>query len=100
METLWRDMVAKDPGNVRAVMGLADAYALRGQCVEAIPYFERAQKLEPGDYKNTWQPRERLRLREPEWPRHGLVSQSSRAETDGGVLDPHRHAADEERAVR
>ncbi len=54
METLWRDVVAKDPGNVRAVMGLADAYALRGQCVEAIPYFERAQKLEPGDYKNTY----------------------------------------------
>ena len=54
MEALWRDVVSKEPRNTRALMGLADAYALRGQCGEAIPYFQRAERLEPSDYRNTY----------------------------------------------
>lgn len=42
METLWRDVVAKDSGNTRALMGLGSAYALEGKCAEAIPYLEVA----------------------------------------------------------
>ncbi len=54
MEALWEDAVSKDPNNTRALMGLADAYALRGRCGEAIPYFQRAEKLDPSDYRNTY----------------------------------------------
>jgi tetratricopeptide (TPR) repeat protein len=51
MDSLWRDAYSKSPDNPRALMGLADAYALGGRCAEAIPYFEKAAKLQPGDYK-------------------------------------------------
>ncbi len=54
MEALWQDVVSKEPRNARALMGLADAYALRGQCGEAIPYFVRAARLEPQDFRNMY----------------------------------------------
>ena len=54
MEALWQDVVSKEPKNTRALMGLADSFALRGRCGEAIPYFIRAEKLEPTDYRNTY----------------------------------------------
>ncbi|WP_180540159.1 tetratricopeptide repeat protein, partial [Nevskia soli] len=53
MESLWRDAVSKNPENARALMGLGDAYSLRGDCVDAIPYFERAIKIEAADYRQT-----------------------------------------------
>lgn len=51
MDSLWRDAYSKNPENPRALMGLADAYAMGGRCAEAIPYFEKAAKIQPGDYK-------------------------------------------------
>lgn len=54
MDSLWRDAAAKNPKNPRALMGLADAYALGGHCAEAIPYFERVAAIQPTDYKNAY----------------------------------------------
>ena len=54
MDSLWRDAYSKNPDNPRALMGLADAYAIGGHCAEAIPYFDKAAKMQPGDYKATY----------------------------------------------
>jgi tetratricopeptide (TPR) repeat protein len=51
METLWQDVVDKNPENPRALMGLANAYALGGNCVKSVPYFERSAELQPNNYQ-------------------------------------------------
>lgn len=46
-ETIWRDTVAKQPGNERAYYGLAMICDEQGRIPEAIGYYETALKLEP-----------------------------------------------------
>jgi tetratricopeptide (TPR) repeat protein len=53
MQSLWQDAYDKNPDNPRALMGLGDGYAFKGQCAEAIPYFEKAVKLRR-DYRGVY----------------------------------------------
>ena len=53
MQSLWADAYAKNPQNIRAAMGLADGYALKGDCAGALPYFQKAVS-EQRDYQNVY----------------------------------------------
>jgi Flp pilus assembly protein TadD len=53
MQSLWADAYAQNPRNVRAAMGLADGYVMKGQCAEALPYFQKAAGLQR-DYQNVY----------------------------------------------
>lgn len=46
-ESMWRDVLAKNPKNPRAYHGIAHAYIMRGQWAEAIPYLEKTIELHP-----------------------------------------------------
>lgn len=46
-ETMWRDVLAKNPNNPRAYHGIAHAYISRGDWVNAIPYLEKTIELHP-----------------------------------------------------
>ena len=48
-ETLWRDVVRKNPNSWMAHCNLAQAYALAGRMPEAIPHWEQALRIKP-DY--------------------------------------------------
>ncbi|MBN1673873.1 MAG: tetratricopeptide repeat protein [Kiritimatiellae bacterium] len=48
-EAIWRDTVAKRPGNPRAWQNLGSYVANDGRWEEAVPYFEKALELKP-DY--------------------------------------------------
>lgn len=50
-ETIWRDTIAKQPGNERAYYGLAMVCDEQGRLAEAIGHYEMALKLKP-DYAN------------------------------------------------
>jgi tetratricopeptide (TPR) repeat protein len=53
MQSLWADAYAQNPRNVRAAMGLADGYVMKGRCAEALPYFQKAVSLQR-DYQNVY----------------------------------------------
>jgi hypothetical protein len=53
MLSLWQDAYAKNPDNPRALMGLGDGYALKGQCAEAVPYFQKAIQFKR-DYRGVY----------------------------------------------
>lgn len=46
---LWRDTLAKSPGNVRAEKGLANALVAAGRVSESVPAYETALALAPDD---------------------------------------------------
>ncbi|PQO30734.1 hypothetical protein C5Y96_14840 [Blastopirellula marina] len=46
-ESMWRDVVAKNPNNARAYHGIAHAYITQGDWVKAIPYLEKTIELHP-----------------------------------------------------
>ncbi len=50
-ETIWRDTMAKQPGNERAYYGLAMICDEQGRIAEAIGHYETALRLKP-DYAN------------------------------------------------
>lgn len=49
-ESMWRDVLAKNPKNPRAWHGIAHAHIMRGEWAEAIPYIEKTIELHP-EYK-------------------------------------------------
>ena len=48
-ESLWRDVIAKSPGNGRAFMAYGTSLMDNGDSAAALPYFERASALRPSD---------------------------------------------------
>jgi tetratricopeptide (TPR) repeat protein len=46
---LWQDTAAKRPGNARASARLAAALADEGQCLAALPHYQRALRLDPNN---------------------------------------------------
>jgi tetratricopeptide (TPR) repeat protein len=46
--SIWTDTAAKRPDNARALYGLGGALLEAGRPAEAIPYYERALRLDPG----------------------------------------------------
>ncbi|WP_165698918.1 tetratricopeptide repeat protein [Bremerella volcania] len=58
-ESMWRDVLAKNPSNPRAYHGIAHAYVMQGDWAKAIPYLEKTIELHPeypfkGGYANTF----------------------------------------------
>jgi len=46
-ESMWRDVLTKNPTNARAYHGVADAYISEGDWAKAIPYLEKTIELHP-----------------------------------------------------
>lgn len=49
-ESMWQDVLAKNPKNARAWHGMAHAHIMHGEWAQAIPYIEKTIELHP-EYK-------------------------------------------------
>lgn len=46
-DSMWHDVLAKNPNNPRAYHGIAHAYIMQGDWAKAIPYLEKTIELHP-----------------------------------------------------
>jgi tetratricopeptide (TPR) repeat protein len=54
IESVLLDRVRKQPDDFQANHGLAEYYRVHGRPGAALPFFEKAYQLNPGDYSNAW----------------------------------------------